>query len=320
MASRNGWILCAAGAVSLCAQQASISGPIGGYVFDTRAHSLRVIRGVPGASLIGDGVDFGTGITNAWVAPKLDAALTVTAEGVARLFRLDGGKATERMVEGLVVPDRAVFSPSGTALVLVTRGNAQVIKGLPDAPVVAGTVELPQDRSVATRADAGGRLRRSGVGAVAVSDDGSYLLYGSSGAVELLGISGDSRKLTDAGPGALLAFAPGGHDAAVVDPGTVAFFQDVAGAATVRRLPGIAGGKGAAFSPDGGRLFVAAASVTVVDVATVERREIACECRPSGLVRMGYAFRLNDLGTEPLWLLDVSADPKVVFVPARAGM
>jgi DNA-binding beta-propeller fold protein YncE len=289
-------------------------------VFDTRARALRVIFGVHGASLIGDEVDFGTGITNAWVAPKLDVALTVTAEGVARLFRLDAGKATERLVEGLVVPDRAVFSPSGTALALVTKGNARIIKGLPDAPVVAGTVELPQGGGVATRADAGGNPPRSDVGAMAVSDDGSYLLYGSSGAVELLGISGDSRKLTDAGLGALVAFAPGGHDAAVVDGGMVAFFQDAAGAATVRRLPGIAGGKGVAFSPDGGRLFVAAASVTAVDVLTGDRGEIVCGCRPSGLVRIGNAFRLNDLDAEPLWLLDVSADPQMVFVPARAGI
>jgi hypothetical protein len=35
---------------------------------------------------------------------------------------------------------------------------------------------------------------------------------------------------------------------------------------------------------------------------------------------MGGLFRLNELGTEPLWLLDPSqAEPKLVFVPARPG-
>src|SRR5205807_4942518 len=126
------------------------------------------------------------------------------------------------------------------------------------------------------------------------------LLYGSGGAMELLGIAGDSRKLTDAGPGAIPAFAPGGHDAAVVDGQAVALFKDASGAATVRRLPGIGGGKGVAFAPDGRRLFVASTSVMSVDVATGERSEIACGCRPSGLVRMGSAFRLNELGAEPL--------------------
>jgi hypothetical protein len=31
---------------------------------------------------------------------------------------------------------------------------------------------------------------------------------------------------------------------------------------------------------------------------------------------MGSVYRLNELGADPLWLLDISADPKVVFVPA----
>jgi hypothetical protein len=291
---------------------------VAGYVFHRQSQALRVIHGIPGASLIGEPVDFGAGIKSAWAAPRLDAALVVTADGTARLFRLDNGKATERMVEGIVAPERAVFSPSGTALALVTPGSVRIIKGLPDAPVVAGTVELPQDRVIAAAARHG-LLQRSGGGPVAVSDDGAYLLYGSSGAIELLAIAGDSRKLADVGPGALPAFAPGGHDAAIVDGQAVALFRDASGAATVRRLPGIGAAKGVAFSPDGLRLFVAAASVMAVDVATGDRSEIACGCRPAGLVRMGNAFRLNELGTEPLWLLDASADPKVVFVPARLG-
>ena len=48
-----------AGVLALLAQQGAISGPVAGYVFDTRTQSLRTIRGVPGASLIGDAVDFG---------------------------------------------------------------------------------------------------------------------------------------------------------------------------------------------------------------------------------------------------------------------
>src|SRR5258706_6201049 len=109
MTIRNGWILCAAGAVSLFAQQGSIGGPVAGYVFDRQSQALRVIHGIPGASLISEGVAFGTGIMSAWVAPKLDAALVIRADGTAGLFRLDAGKATERPVEGMVAPERAIF-------------------------------------------------------------------------------------------------------------------------------------------------------------------------------------------------------------------
>src|SRR5205823_12398779 len=140
-------------------------------------------------------------------------------------------------------PERAIFRPSGTALELVTPGSVRIIKGLPDAPVVAGTVELPQDRVAAIAAKSGAKRQRPGGGPVAVSDDGAYLLYGSGAAIELLGIGGDSRKLIDAGAGAVPVFAPGGRDAAVVDRDQVAIFQDAPGAATVRRLPGIAAAK-----------------------------------------------------------------------------
>ena len=46
-------ILCSTGAVALLAQQGTVSGPVSGYVFDARGHSLRIIRGIPGASLFG---------------------------------------------------------------------------------------------------------------------------------------------------------------------------------------------------------------------------------------------------------------------------
>jgi hypothetical protein len=305
----------AAGAAALFAQQGTINGPVTGYVFDAQSQALRAIRGIPGASLIGDPLDLGAPVASAWVSPKSDSVLIVTAEHAPRLFRLDGGQATERKPEGMVAPERAVFSPSGSALAVVTPGSVRIYKGLPDAPVVAGTVELPADR-VAAGGMAYGKRPRPGAGAVAVSDDGMYLLYGNGAAVELLGVAGDSRKLTDAAPGAVPVFAPGGHDAAVIDGQNLSLFRDAAGAATVRRLPGASGVKGADFSQDGKRLFVAGASVTTVDLASGERAELACSCKVAGLSRMGSAFRLTELGTGPLWLLDVASDPKIVFVPA----
>ena len=46
------------------------------------------------------------------------------------------------------------------------------------------------------------------------------------------------------------------------------------------------------------------------------RADVACDCRPFGLTRMGTAYRLNEFGSGPLWLLDTAADPRIVFVPA----
>ena len=313
MASFRNLILHLTGAAALLAQQGTLGGPIAGYVYDARTQSLRSIRGLPGASLFREAVDFGAPVTAVWTSPKLDSALVVTADGAPHIYRLDGGRASELHADGLVAPERAMFSPSGTALALVTPGSVRIYKGLGDSPVVTGTVELP-GRPVP--AAARGKLRSPGAGPLAVSDDGLYLLYGNGDAIEILGVAGDSRKLTNGAEAAMPVFAPGGHDAAVVDAQAVALFHDIAGAATVRSLPGIAGLRGAAFSADGKRLFVAGATVISLDVASGDRTEIACGCRPSGLARMGTTFRLTDFGAGPLWLLDAAAEPRIIFVPA----
>src|ERR1039458_4974659 len=98
------------------------------------------------------------------------------------------------------------YSPSGTAAALFSRGSVLVIKGLPDAPVVAATVTLRPNP----------RPQRPLPFFLAVSDDGQYLLYGAGGLIELFGVAGDRRQLANGPREATAAFAPGGHDAAVV--------------------------------------------------------------------------------------------------------
>jgi hypothetical protein len=310
-------ILSAAGAAILLAQQGSVGGPVAGYVFDETSRTLRAIRGIPGAALVGDSLDFGSPLSAAWVSPRLDSALILAVDGTPRFYRLDAGTATLVPVDGLAAPAQAVYSPSGTALALIGPGGIRVYKGLPGTPVAAGTVaQSPHSESAPGGPDRARGSRPGAVAPIALSDDGSYLLMGKGSTIELLGVAGDSRKLTDAGPGALAVFAPGGHDAAVIDARGIALFQDAAGAATVRRLDGIAGVRAADFSADGKRLFLAGASVTSVDTATGTSTPIACDCRPTGLARMGSTFRLNGLGSGPLWLLDAAAEPRIVFVPA----
>jgi DNA-binding beta-propeller fold protein YncE len=283
---------------------------VAGYVFDRSARALRPILGIPGAWLVGDPLDLGLDLASAYVSPRQDSAVVVGADGSLHLFSLKSGAVAGRTCDGLsAVPERVAFSPSGTAVALYSAGTAQVIAGLPDAPALAGALDV------------------SGApGWLAISDDGALLLFAASGSVQLLGMAGENRKLMDAGDGALAAFAAGSHDAAVADPGGagVVLFRDVAGASTqsVLALPddGIAAPVGLAFSPDGRKLYLAssaARSVTVLDLATGDRSAIACDCAPAALVPMGNLFRLNELGTGPLWLLDAgSKGLRIVFVPA----
>jgi hypothetical protein len=332
--------LVCAGTSLVRGQQGSIAGPLSGFAFDNSARVLRPIRGIPGASLIGDPIQFGFDLASASVSPSLDSALVlsavsaVSANGGMHLFRLNNGTPVERTVDDLRVAQRVVFSPSGTAAALYANGSLQVLKGLPDAPVIAATIPLGTGRtaqfsqfsSSAALSRTGRRTRRLTDEPLAISDDGGYLLVVSGGAIRLLGTAGDNRKLMDAAAGAWAAFAPGNHDAAVLDAEAgLRLFQDVAGASVERVLSGpdsgMASPVGVAFSPDGQKLFVASAgarAVAAFDVASGGRNMVACDCTPTGLVPMGGLFRLNEIGSQPLWLLDaLTTEPRMIFVPAR---
>jgi len=299
-------------ACSLYGQAGKLARPSMGFVFDQSTHSLRRIEGIPGASLVGSPVEFGFALSAAYVAPRLDSAF-VMADGDCRahLFRLTADAPRELTIDSLGACLGVVYSPSGSVAALYSRGSVRVIKGLPDAPIVAATVSLrPNPRS-----------QRPLPFTLAVSDDGQYLLYGAGGVIELFGVAGDRRRVADGAREVAAAFAPGGHDAAVVQRDKLTLFRDIAGAATVRTFPGIEMPSGVAFSPDGQKLFVASATgraVTTIQVATGDRSALACDCAPSALIPMGSVFRLNELGSEPLWLLDTASERGLVFVPAPA--
>jgi len=295
-------------ACSLYGQAGKLAAPSSGFVFDRSAQALRRIQGIPGAALVGAPVEFGFAVSAAYVAPLLDCVFVLDGDGQAHLFRLTADAPLERAVDSLGAPRRVVFSPSGSAAALYSPGSVQVIKGLPDAPAVSATISLHRNL----------RARRPLPDTLAISDDGAYLLYGTGGPIELIGVAGNSRQIM---AGALAAFAPGGHDAAVISSGKLILFQDIAGAATERSFDGIETPSAAAFSPDGQKLFVASATgraVTTIQVATGDRSALACDCAPSALTPMGSVFRLNELGSEPLWLLDTASERGLVFVPAPA--
>ena len=327
-------VVCLA-ACSLYGQAGKLARPSMGFVFDQSTHQVRRIEGIPGAALVGSPVDFGFAVSAATVAPRLDSVF-VMADGDCRahLFRLTADAPRELAVEPMGACLHVVYSPSGTAAALYSPGSVRVIKGLPDAPVLAATVNLRPNAPVVAAAvnlrpnaavvaaanlRPNPRPRRPLPFSLAISDDGAYLLYGTGGLVELIGVAGDRRRVADGTPGALAAFAPGGHDAAVIHSGKLILFQDIAGAATERSFAGIETPSALAFSPEGQKLFVASAalqSVTTIQVDTGDRSALPCDCAPSTLVPMGSVFRLNELGVEPLWLLDTASDRGLVFVPA----
>jgi hypothetical protein len=322
-----GMILATAGLLS--GQPNQVAGPIVGFVFDSAERALRPIQGIPGASLLGDPVSFGFDLAAVYVSPGQDSAFVVGADASLHLFRLGTGSVGEVSLGGLAgAPQSLVFSPSGTAAALFAAGKARVLTGLPNAPLLVATVTVPGPGQAAARASAGSRtvsLRAPGE-ALAISDDGSYLLTVSGGQVRLLSIQGENRGLLPAEADALVAFAAGGHDAAVMDSVSgLTLIRDAAGAASPQVLAvpddGLASPAGLAFSRDQKTLYVASAasrSVAAFNLAAASRSAIACNCTPAMLAPLGNSFRLNGISAGPLWLLDSgNSSPRTVFVPAR---
>ena len=77
-----------------------------------------------------------------------------------------------------------------------------------------------------------------------------------------------------------------------------------------------------AYSPDSRSLLIASATgrrVTTINLETGDRSSLACDCAPATLTPMGSVFRLNELGKDPLWLLDPASDRGLIFVPPPAN-
>src|SRR5262249_24194041 len=123
--------------------QGTISGPVAGYVCDKASQALRPVVGLPGASLLGAPLSFGYNVTAAFVAPTVDSALAVAADGSTHMFQIQGGNLQEVSVDGLPAAGlgfTVVFSPSGKAAALYAGNSVQVVTGLPNSPMVAGNV------------------------------------------------------------------------------------------------------------------------------------------------------------------------------------
>lgn len=319
------WMLFAG--LPIWGQQGQVAGPVAGYAFDSTAHLVRPVLGIPGASLMGAPLTFAYSLISVTVSPRGDTAVAIDAGGTPHLVALAAGTANEISFNGLAPrPDRVVYSPSGVSVALVAGGSAQVVTGLGTSPSMAGVVALSAAASGANPQTEDARhAARVGAGSVAVSDDGEWVLESSGGSIQLAGVKGGRNTLASASRGSLVAFAPSSHDAAVLDPGgaTLLLIRDAAGAAgrqTLAETPDIAQTAGLAFSADGKSLFLAGASgVNVVDIASGNRSSVSCNCVPTGIDGMGGVYRLNQLGAAPLWLLDATSSPiRIVFVPAIA--
>jgi len=294
----------------------SVQTPVLGFLFDSLAHRIRPLQGVPGAALLSAPLDAGVEIAAAVLSPRQDYTLILSGdERAVELLRFRPNGLLRQAIDGVTAaPDGMYLSPSGSAagLYYQTSGTVQIITGLPDAPVLA--------REVGVAASG------LNVSAIALSDDGQVLIAAVDDNPAIL-VSGADGSLTSVALGnrvQALAFRPHTQDAAAAAGNTLVLLPNIT--QSPQPVPvagtqdGIAGPTAVAFSNDGQRLFAANAgngTVTVSDLALGNTAAMDCGCHPTGLYRLtGEAvFRLTEM-PDPLLLFDGTTNPpRILFVP-----
>ena len=299
-------------------QSGSVATPIVGYAFDATASTIRPIRGVPGAALLGDPVDAGFPIAMAAISPRQNFALAVAADGSGlRTVPLSAGVDAAALPDtSLSTPDVIRFSSSGSAALLFqTPGRLQALSGLPAHGNVR-EIDLSMLSALPT--------------AMTVSDDGALVVIAGSGAVWVVNTQGVSSQLALPGSTAALAFRAGSHDLMAVSiggdvhlvrhPGTSPEYRLIYAASEQTAAP-----TAAQFSAGGTHAYVVneSGSITVIDTETGAVNSISCHCHASSLdpLNSRNLFRLTSpgqtaAGKSVLMLFDgSSSDARVWFVP-----
>jgi WD40 repeat protein len=310
-------------AASAQAQSVLVTGPSLGFTSEAHGTAIRSIIGIPGASALGNRIPLDIHITAAAISPKQTFALAVRTED-AQLVLVDlrGSAPVIASIDAKSRVESIAFSPGGSVAALYghqTR-TVQVIGNLPDAP------ELIQEFDVS---QIPGSFRN-----VAVSDDGSSVLFSVAGAdkvsIWVLDATGAQWPVQAEQPTAA-AFFPQSSDAIVADTATQSAFiiKDVRHAASLVPLVTNENGLGSfaavSASPDGQSVYLAdrlSGTIAVVDMATRRAVTLSCDCQASAFNRLkgSSVFRLTEASREPMLVLDASsAEPRIVIVPPRAS-
>ena len=270
--------------------------------------------------MFGDAVPSSAPLSNA--AISLRHTVAIVNDGAWKAIGLMPGAAgTVPLPDGLPSTARVAVSESGTAAAFydATSGALSVVTGIASSSMAAQAVSLTALPGAITAMTAG--------------DDGSLLLSssiaGGGEALFWIGPDGSARQLSTLQTTASLLLWNHGATALVVDRAANQVFkiQDPGGNAAITLLAsdadGVASPAGAALSADGRQLWIANAgkhTVLGIDIAGRTAVSVACGCEVTTLVPLadGSSFRLNELDSGPLWLLDATpgVDPRVLFVPA----
>jgi WD40 repeat protein len=283
--------------------------PVLGYTLDRNAQAIRPILGIPGAALLGRPLEVGFPVQEAAIDGAGEYAIAITADTTARLIRFQA-PARVTQLAGISGASAIYISPQGTAAAVYKNDGAlSLLAGLRAGNPSQNDIQIGS-RPVA----------------LAVSDDGRFVLTVLSNANQLALFGRDGSLTTISAPSNItsLAFRPGSYDAlAAGADDRVWLLQGMVSGPTFAPIAapedGISTVSALAFTTDGNRAVIANSgngTVAIVDWQAGAVSRISCPCTPSRLERLESSglFRLNEPSDQPLFMLDSNLR-KVLFLP-----
>ena len=302
MRRSNTLAVCCLGAAGVAFAQ--VGAPQLGWVPD--GARIRPVYGIPAAAAVGVPIPADQDFSQIAASPARNYVLVSAADtGTVSIYTTEHGLVAVNGASG--APDLVVLSPRGSAAALwfSSLNQVQVITGLPNAPTIR-------------QLDAS--LLGSAPAALAVSDDGTWLVGVGPGDVYAFGPSSEVNRLPVENVVALVFFQ-GTHNLAAASAAGLQTMTGIESFAVVSNLLTSADSSlqpvAIAATFDNRTLVLAdqSGSVTAIDIASGAATTSDCGCQPLGLFGMGpSAFRLTGLESGAFKLLD-AASGEILFVP-----
>src|SRR5258708_1977508 len=139
-------------ALSALAEDARLSGPVPGFVFDRSSQSIRPIFGVPGSSYLGPSV--ADGFDTASVSPLGVSALATQSGKLFFIPNLNSSQPDSMPLDGAIsqtrvsapqsAPQWFAWSPDGLSAAIYSADSlqAQVLRNLDGTPTIDDPIDL----------------------------------------------------------------------------------------------------------------------------------------------------------------------------------
>jgi hypothetical protein len=277
------------------------------------------MSGIPAAGSVGVAITPGGAFSRIEVSPDQTQALAVaTGTGAVMLYTIASGASVA--VQGVAAaPDGIIFSPSGTAAGLwySSTRHFQLLSNLSPTPAIN---------------DMDFSFTGSDPTALAVSDDGLWMVGAWPFSLYTIGPSGYATLLPVSGAAEAVCFFHGRNDVAAITASQVIVITDVTGAKTPNVIwskpddpppadpataPPVEVAVGLATSFDNRYLSVAGnlGSLSTFDLTAGTSVGVNCACAPGSLYGLGGSlFRVTSLTDGVVKVFDAASN-EVWFVP-----